>query len=82
MRILITALLATAALAAAAAPAGAQEDVCVTYDFAGSEFCVVEESLRAAETGKTVVKNNDQCITYDFAGSQFCVIGDTIGYGW
>ena len=78
-RTVIAAAVITGALAA---PASAQQDVCVTYDFAGSEFCVIAETQRAAETAKQTVKDNDRCVTYDFAGSEFCVIGNTIGYGW
>ena len=63
----------------AAAPASAQQDLCVTYDFAGSEFCAL------AETGAVVwplAQQYDRCVTYDFAGSELCVIRDTTGYGW
>jgi len=67
--------------AQAATRAGAGEDVCVTYDFAGSEFCVLEETANGVTAARDLLREHDQCITYDFAGSQFCVVGDTIGYG-
>ena len=57
----------------------AQEDVCVTYDFAGSEFCVLAETSKAAATARELLRENDRCVTYDFAGSEFCVVRDTIG---
>ena len=39
-----TALVATGAIMAlTAAPAAAAHDVCVTYDFAGSEICVMRD---------------------------------------
>ncbi len=73
-----TALTAAGALLAlTAAPAGAQQDVCVTYDFAGSELCVLRDS-GAAPIVDTLLRT-DVCITYDFAGSELCVIRDTIG---
>jgi hypothetical protein len=70
---------AAACAVLAAAPASAQQDVCVTYDFAGSELCAL------AETGAVVwplAQEHDPCITYDFTGRQLCPIGDTTGYGW
>ena len=74
-----TALAAAATLLAlTAAPASAQQDVCVTYDFAGSELCVIEETNAIAWP---LIREADPCITYDFAGSELCVIRDTIGYG-
>jgi hypothetical protein len=76
----LTALIGAATIAAlTAAPASAQQDVCVTYDFAGSELCVLEE------TGAVVwplAQEHDPCITYDFTGRQLCPIGDTTGYRW
>jgi hypothetical protein len=57
----------------------AVDDVCVTYDFAGSEFCVLEETGAAVETARQLLRDNDRCVTYDFAGSEFCVVRDTIG---
>ena len=78
-RSLIALTTAAALVALTAAPASAQQDVCVTYDFAGSELCALEE------TGAVVwplAQQYDRCVTYDFAGSEFCVIGDTTGYGW
>lgn len=73
----ITAVTAAGALLAlTTAPASAQQDICVTYDFAGSEFCVVAETLKAAAQAETILRNNDRCVTYDFAGSEFCVFNE------
>ena len=48
MKRTVTALAAAALLALGAAPADAQEPprICITYDFAGSELCPIEEVQR------------------------------------
>ena len=70
---------ATAALFAATAAPAAQADVCVTYDFAGSELCVLATAGQATSDARQTLRDNDRCVTYDFTGRDFCVVRDTIG---
>ncbi|CAA9531882.1 MAG: hypothetical protein AVDCRST_MAG85-3750 [uncultured Solirubrobacteraceae bacterium] len=76
-RTLIAAAAATL-FAVPVAPASAQEDVCVTYDFTGRQLCVFE-TLGQTPPSAPSLDDTDVCVTYDFTGRDFCVIRDTIG---
>ena len=78
-RTLIATAAAATLLGSAAAPASAQEDVCVgPIDFTGRHLCVLET---VGQTAPTPPEGLDVCVIYDFTGRDFCVIRDTIGGG-
>jgi len=67
---------ATAAAAFALPTTTASADVCVTYDFAGSELCVLETVQNPPVTGPVAPPlGQDVClpVTIDFTGRQLCL---------
>jgi hypothetical protein len=79
---LITLAAAAALAALPAPPAGAQEeDVCIVYDFAGSRYCVVEDTLATVENPPAVTPPHPDHVTPRLftvaaagAGATYCTI--------
>ena len=64
-----------------AAPAHAQDDVCITYDFAGSRYCVVEDTLATVENPPSVTPPHPDHVTPRFSaitaagtGATYCTV--------